>query len=86
MAQKKEEPVKRIRLGNIVAAIWANKNEKGDVWHNVTVSRFYKDGDKWKDTSGFRRDDLPILAKVADMAYAWIWGQDVPADPNEASE
>lgn len=85
MAQKKEEPVKRIRLGNIVAAIWSNKTEKGDVWFNVTVARSYKDGDKWKDTSGFRRDDLPILAKVVDMAYAWIWAQEVPADPVEAN-
>ena len=86
MAQKKEEPVKRIRLGRIDATIWANQSEKGDVWYNVTVSRSYKDGDKWKDASGFRRDDLPILAKAVDMAYAWIWGQDVPADPDEAIE
>jgi hypothetical protein len=86
MAQKREEPVKHIRVGNVAAAIWANKTEKGDVWYNVTVSRSYKDGDKWKGTSGFRRDDLPILAKAVDMAYAWIWGQDVPADPDEASE
>jgi len=86
MAQKKEEPVKRIRLGRIDATIWANQSEKGDVWYNVTVSRSYKDGDKWKDASGFRRDDLPILAKAVDMAYAWIWGQDVPADPDEAVE
>jgi len=86
MAQKNDEPVKRFRLGNVVAAIWANKTEKGNVWYNVTVSRSYKDGDKWKDASGFRRDDLPILAKAVDMAYAWIWGQDVPADPDEAVE
>ena len=86
MAQKKEEPVKKIRLGRIDATVWANQTEKGDVWFNVTVSRSYKDGDKWKEASGFRRDDLPILAKAVDMAYAWIWGQDVPADPDEATE
>lgn len=26
------------------------------------------------------------IAQIADMAYAWIWGQDVPADPDEAVE
>lgn len=86
MAQKKDEPVNRIRLGRIVAAIWANKAKDGRVWFNVTVSRSYMDGDQWKDTSTFGRDDLPIVAKAMDMAYAWIWGQEVPADPDEAVE
>ena len=86
MAQKKQEPVHKITLGRIVAAIWANKTKDGRVWFNVTVTRSYKDGDQWKDTSTYSRDDLPIVAKVADMAYAWIWGQDVPADPDEALE
>lgn len=85
MAQK-QKPVHEIRLGRIRAALWANKSESGDVWFNVTVSRLYKDGDRWQDTSTFRRDDLPIVAKVVDMAYAWIWGQEVPADSDEAAE
>jgi hypothetical protein len=86
MAQKNGRPAKEIRLGRIRAAVWANKTETGDVWFNVTVTRLYKDGDRWQDTATFRRDDLPIVAKVVDMAYAWIWGQEVPADPDEASE
>lgn len=83
MAQK-TKPVQEIRLGRIRAAIWANQANGRDAWFNVTVSRLYKDGDVWKDSTTFRRDDLPIVAKVADMAYAWIWGQVVPADPDEA--
>lgn len=82
MAQKKDEPVHRIPLGRIVAAIWANKAKDGRVWFNVTITRSFKDGDQWRDTSTFGRDDLPIVAKAADMAYAWIWGQEVPADPD----
>jgi aryl-phospho-beta-D-glucosidase BglC (GH1 family) len=85
MAQK-QKPVNEIRLGRIRAAIWANQTEHREVWFNVTVTRLYKDGDQWKDTATFRRDDLPIVAKVVDMAYAWIWGQEVPADPAEAVE
>ena len=56
------------------------------MWFNVKVTRLYKDGEQWRDTSTFRRDDLPVAAKVVDMAYAWIWGQAVPADPDEALE
>ena len=76
MAQNK--PVHEIRLGRIRAAIWANQTAGQDVWFNVTVSRLYKDGEQWKDTTAFRRDDLPVVAKVVDMAYAWIWGTSVP--------
>ncbi len=36
------------------------------------------DGDEWKVTSSFRRDDLPIVSKAADMAYARIWEQESP--------
>lgn len=69
----KKEPTHKIKLGSITAAIWTNENGKGEAWFNVTVSRSYRDGDAWKDTSSFRRDDLPILAKALDMAYTWIW-------------
>ncbi len=85
MAQK-QKPVHEIRLGRIRAAIWANQTESRDVWFNVTITRLYKEGDRWQDTATFRRDDLPIVAKVVDIAYTWIWGQDVPASPDEAVE
>ena len=85
MAQR-QKPVHEIRLGRIRAAIWANHNGGRDVWFNVTVSRLYKDGDRWQDTATFRRDDLPIVSKAIEMAYAWIWGQEVPAPSDEAAE
>ena len=85
MAQK-QKPAHEIRLGRIRAAIWANRTEVGTSGSTSRSTRLYKDGDQWKDTTTFRRDDLPIVAKVVDMAYAWIWGQDVPADSDEADE
>ena len=66
-------PLHEIRLGRIRAAIWENRSPSKDVWFAVTVSRRYRDGDRWKDSSSFGRDDLPIVAKIMDMAYAWIW-------------
>ena len=68
-------PIHEIRIGTIRAAIWANENRPDEVWFAVTLSRLYKDGADWKDSTTFRRDDLPVVAKVMDMAYAWIWEQ-----------
>jgi len=67
-------PVHEVRLGRIKAAVWENTTENG-VRHNVTISRLYKDADKWKDSSSFGRDDLPLVMKVADQAHDWIFNQ-----------
>jgi hypothetical protein len=80
MARKKE-PAQKFRLGHISSTVWDNTTGNGDVWFNVEVTRSYKDGDAWKDASTFRRDDLPIVALAAIMAYDWIWRQTVPAKP-----
>ena len=68
----KAKPVHEIRLGRIKAAIWANETENG-VRHNVTISRLYKDGDEWKTSHSFGRDELPLVEKIADLAHAWIF-------------
>ena len=61
-------------MGRIRAAIWQNQTDTG-VRHNVTITRLYKDGDDWKDTTSFGRDDLPLVAKVCDLAHSWIYSQ-----------
>ena len=67
-------PVHEVRLGRIKAAVWENTTENG-VRHNVTICRLYKDAEKWKDSSSFGRDDLPLVMKVADQAHDWIFNQ-----------
>lgn len=66
-------PVHEIKLGRIRACIWSNADDRQDVWFNVWISRVYHDGDQWKTTSSFGRDDLPLVSKAAEMAYEWIW-------------
>ena len=68
------KPAHEIRLGRIKAVIWKNDTDAG-TRHNVTVKRIYKDGDEWKETGSFGRDDLPLVAKVADLAHTWIYEQ-----------
>jgi hypothetical protein len=69
-----QKPAHEIRLGSIKATIWENETTAG-TRHNVTVCRLYKDGDQWKRTESFGRDDLPLLAKVVDQAHTWIFSQ-----------
>ena len=80
------KPVHQIRLNVIRAAIWLNESDKtGESWFTVTVSRSYRDKEQFKDTTTFRRDDLPIVVKAIEMAYAWIWEQSALSD-SEAIE
>lgn len=64
-------PVQQFRVGSIKAAIWENQTESG-TRHQATFSRGYKTDDGWKDTTSFGIQDLPILEKVANMAFEWI--------------
>ena len=70
----KDKPVHEVRLGAIKAAIWKNDTDNG-VRYNTTFCRLYRDGEEWKDTDSFGRDDLLVLAKVADQAHTWIHEQ-----------
>lgn len=81
----KQRPVHEVRLGRIRAAIWANEGDNG-TWFNVTVSRSYKDGDEWKSSSSFGRDELLTLAKVADLANSWIHEQGQANNGRESEE
>ena len=70
----KQKPIHEVRLGAIKAAVWKNETENG-VRFNVTLTRLYKDGEQWKSTDSFGRDDLLLLAKVADETHSWICQQ-----------
>jgi hypothetical protein len=74
MAKEKQKPVHEVRFGAIKAAVWKNETDNG-VRYNTTFSRIYKDGDEWASTDSFGRDDLLVVAKVADHAHSWIHAQ-----------
>ena len=70
----KPKPIHEVRLGSVRASIWKNE-PNGVVRFNTTFTRLYKDGDHWKSTDSFGRDELLVLAKVADQAHSWIHAQ-----------
>ena len=67
-----QPPVAEFKLGKVKCLVWANETQKG-TRHNVTFARFYKDGDDWKETQSFGRDDMPLIGKLADRAHTWIY-------------
>lgn len=83
MPKTKDKPVQEVRIGAIKAAIWKNDTDTG-VRYNVTFARLYKDGDDWRSTESFGRDDLLLLSKVADHAHTWIVEQSHPKETEKA--
>ena len=71
------QPLNEIRIGAVKATIWRNGTEDRPR-HNVTFARLYKDGDTWKSTQSFGRNDLLLLTKVADQAHSRIFQLALP--------
>lgn len=67
----KSPPVHELRFGLIKASVWQNHTRSGERF-NVTLSRLYKNGERWVESSHFGRDDLLVVSKVADLAHTWI--------------
>lgn len=68
----KPKPIHTLRIGSIQAAIWSNAGQHG-AFYNVTIDRRYLDQDeKWQSSGSFGRDDLLVVAKIADAAHSFI--------------
>ena len=73
-SESKNTPAHEIRLGRIKGTVWRNKTELGYRF-NTTFSRLYRVEDAWRESNSFGRDDLPVLAKVADLIHTWTFSQ-----------
>jgi len=67
-------PVHTIRVNGIRASIWKNETDKGPRY-NTTFERSYRDGESWKNSENYGREDLLVLAYVAKASFAWIVSQ-----------
>jgi hypothetical protein len=75
----KDRPVREIRLSCVKATIWKNDSPTG-TRYSTTFTRLYKKGEQWQSTNSFGRDDLLVLAKVADSVHSWIFKQKLEPD------
>jgi hypothetical protein len=72
--EAKNHPVHTIRHGAISASIWKQQTQKGAMF-NVTFQRSYKEGDAWKSSTSFGRQNLLVLSLIAARAFEWIGNQ-----------
>jgi hypothetical protein len=68
------QPIHKIRHGAVSASIWRQETDKGSVF-NVTFQRSYKDGDEWKNSTSFGRNNLLVVSLIAARAFEWIGNQ-----------
>ena len=80
-----QKPVDEIRIGRVKATIWRNGTDERPR-HNVTFGRLYKEADQWKTTQSFGRNDLLVLAKVADQAHSRIFALPQEEEPEAEAE
>ena len=65
-------PAHTIRFGLIKGSVWRNQTRAGDRY-TITVVRLFNNGDRWTESTRFGRDDLPLVAKVCDLAHTWVF-------------
>ena len=67
------------RLRSLSVSIFANSakaNGEDTVFYKVSIQRTYKDGDEFRTTNSFGRDDLPIVEILARRASEYIFEQE----------
>jgi hypothetical protein len=74
MAKKNEttKPAFEQRFNHIRLTIWENSN-KGAAWFNVVITRRFKDGEEWKESSSFSGlGDLALVSAAVRSAEEFL--------------
>jgi len=66
------QPIHEIRHGLIKVRI-GRKQTSSVLRHTLTIVRLYRNGDVWKESTRFSRDDIPLICLVLDEAHTWIF-------------
>ena len=89
MARNSSKPVTVFRARGVSASVFANQAEtkRGDVtFHKISLQRTYKDGDDWKTTTSFGRDDLPVAAHLLQQAWEYILDAEAGRSKEDSDE
>jgi hypothetical protein len=74
-------PVFTVRHRALKAVVWRNETENGPMF-NTTLTRSYKDGETWKESSSFGFDDVLIVAELLRTCYGFISREMAKASEN----
>lgn len=69
---EKPKPIHTIRLGSIHAAIWSNPGQHGPFYAVTFERRFRDQKENWQSSASYSRDDLLVLAKLADLTHTIV--------------
>lgn len=76
--------IAKLSLHPVTAAISLHESN-GDSSYSIDIGRRYKDHTgTWRSTGSFGVSDLPLVAKIANMAHAEI--SKLEADPGQSPE
>lgn len=76
-------PVHQVRIGRIKAAVFENGDNAP---RKVQFTALYKEGESWRGSGSFAREDLPLLIKVADQVHSYLYQQNGQAEQNGSSD
>ena len=66
------------------ASIWRQESDRGPMF-NVTFQRAYKEGDSWKNSTSFGKQNLLVIGLIAARAFEWISAQPRPGRIDRAA-
>lgn len=64
-----QKPFLKLKDGLLAATVWKNETEDGKTISSVSLTRSYKKGDDWHETSSFSRQELHRVLVLGQMAY-----------------
>lgn len=67
MAKGGNQPAAKFRIGYVTATVWQNGE-----FHNVELSKSYKDNGEWKETSSLGHGDLMNAVQCLKRAEQFI--------------
>jgi len=73
--QPKTKPAQTYRLGTLKATIWKNEASEGKPFYSTDITRSYQKEGEWYETTSFGAADLPVVAKLAELATNFIVAQ-----------
>jgi len=79
-------PVHEVQVGNVLASIWVNTSQAGNLYHKVSLRRGETLGSEVWFWNNFRPEDLSHVAQAATNCRIWFGGINGPIQRNVVKE
>ncbi|MFO0966145.1 MAG: hypothetical protein U0793_11255 [Gemmataceae bacterium] len=83
-ASVSNKPIRVFRRRGVKVAVFENHTADGGVFHKAVAQKIYREGDEWRTTTSYSRDDLPIAQLL--LGQAWEFILEIEANPNKEDQ